>query len=251
LVKMRAAKKALEQEAAERAAEAARDKAARAGLDTNDTAVVVDEAVAAAVVNPRAQKSFTDPEARMMKNGNGTGFGYAYNAQAAADEHSQVIVGVAVTQAPTDVNQLMAMLAVIIAGLEAAGIKGRPRTVLADAGYCSTQNIDDAADAGHDLHVATGRLKHHEKVPDAPKGRIPKAATSRERMARKLRTKTGKAHYARRKAIIEPVFGQMKVRQNAGLLRLRGLDGAKGEFTLHALCHNLRKLNNYQRLTAC
>lgn len=44
--------------------------------------------------------------------------------------------------------------------------------------------------------------------------------------------------------IIERVFGQTKVKQNAGLLRLRGLAGAQGEFALHALCHNLRKFAN-------
>jgi hypothetical protein len=63
-------------------------------------------------------------------------------------------------------------------------------------------------------------------------------------MARRLRTKKGRADYARRKAIVEPAFGQMKVRQHAGFLRLRGLTGAQGEWTLHALCHNLRKLAN-------
>ena len=39
-----------------------------------------------------------------------------------------------------------------------------------------------------------------------------------------------------------PAFGQMKVRQHAGQLRLRGLEGAKGEWALHTICHNLRKL---------
>ena len=52
----------------------------------------------------------------------------------------------------------------------------------------------------------------------------------------------GQANYARRKAIVEPAFGQMKTRQRAGLLRLRGHVGAQGEWTLHAICHNLRKL---------
>ena len=92
--------------------------------------------------------------------------------------------------------------------------------------------------------VATGRLRHSERVPDAPRGRIPKNATDRERMARRLRTKDGRRHYARRKAIVEPVFGQMKVKQHAGHLRLRGLEGASGEWTMHAICHNLRKLYN-------
>ena len=179
------------------------------------------------------------------------GFHYAYNAQAVADEHSQVVIATHVTQAATDVNQLLAMLAATTTALDNAGIDQRPGTVLADAGYCSTSNLDDAQAGGHDVLIATGRLKHHEQIPDVPVGRIPNNATTRQRMARRLRTKTGRAAYARRKAIIEPVFGQMKVRQAAGHLRLRGLDGAHGEFTLHAICHNLRKLANHSRPATC
>ena len=63
-------------------------------------------------------------------------------------------------------------------------------------------------------------------------------------MARRLRTKKGRADYARRKAIVEPAFGQMNIRQHAGALRLRGRAGAQGEWTLHVICHNLRKLAN-------
>ena len=63
-------------------------------------------------------------------------------------------------------------------------------------------------------------------------------------MARKLHTKKGRAAYARRKAIVEPVFGQMKVAQDAGTLRLRGLDNAQGEWTLQAFRHNVRNLRN-------
>ena len=81
----------------------------------------------------------------------------------------------------------------------------------------------------------------------SPKGRIPRGATPRELMARRLRTKAGRADYARRTVIVEPAFGQMKVRQHAGRLRLRGLAGARGEWTLHVLCHNLRKLANARR----
>jgi len=138
---------------------------------------------------------------------------------------------------------LLVMLERINLALAAAGLR-RPKRTLADAGYCSTSNIDAAGESGHDLLVATGRLKHSEQVRDAARGRIPNSATSRERMARRLRTKAGRADYARRKVIIEPVFGQMKVKQNAGQLRLRGLAGAQGEFILHAICHNLRKLAN-------
>jgi transposase len=248
LAKMREAKAALEAEAAERAAAVAADKARKAGRSDDEIQQAADEAAESAEPRSKAQRSFTDRDARMMKTNRG--FAYAYNAQAAADECSQVIVAAYVTQATSDINQLMPMLERINLVLAAAGL-GTPKRTLADAGYCSSANIDDAATSGHDLLVATGRLKHHERVPDAPTGRIPNNATTRERMARRLRTKAGRADYARRKAIIEPVFGQMKVKQNAGRLRLRGLTGAQGEFTLHAICHNLRKLANHTQPATC
>ena len=248
LAKMREAKAAIEAEAAERAAAEAAAKARKAGKTDDEIQAAADEAAGSATPRAKAQRSFTDPDARMMKTNRG--FGYAYNAQAAADEFSQIILAGYVTQAPTDINQLLIMLERINLALAAAGL-GQPKRTLADAGYCSTDNIDNAADTGHDVLLATGRLKHHEKVPDAPRGPIPNNATSRERMARRLRTKQGRADYARRKAIIEPVFGQMKVKQNAGQLRLRGLAGAQGEFTLHAICHNLRKLANASQPATC
>ncbi|MHB1712422.1 MAG: transposase [Acidimicrobiales bacterium] len=74
----------------------------------------------------------------------------------------------------------------------------------------------------------------------APRGPIPKDAASRERMARRRRTTSGRADYARRKAIVEPTFGDTKVPQRAGHLRLRSPAGTTGEWTLHAICHNLR-----------
>ncbi len=201
LAKMREAKAAIEAEAAERAAAEAADKAREAGKTDAEIGEAAKAAADAAEPRDKAQRSFTDRDARMMKTNHG--FGYAYNAQAAADEFSQVIVAGYVTQAPTDVKQLLPMLERINLALAGAGL-GTPKRTLADAGYCSTANIDDAAGSGHDVLVAT----------------------SRERMARRLRTKTGRADYARRKAIIEPVFGQMKVKQNAGRLRLRRLAGA-------------------------
>lgn len=249
LAKMRAAKAALEADAAERAAAAAEAKARQHGKSDDEVGTAVELAKSQAVVKPRAQRSFTDPDARMMKTN--SGFHYAYNAQAVADDESQVVVATHVTQHPTDINELLPMLAATRRSLADAGINTRPDVVLADAGYCSTTNIDTAAANGDSVLIATGRLKHHEQIPDTPRGRIPNHLTSRQRMARRLRTKPGRAAYARRKAIIEPVFGQMKVKQNAGHLRLRGLDGAQGEFTLHAICHNLRKLANHTPPATC
>ena len=121
--------------------------------------------------------------------------------------------------------------------------------MLADAGYCSADNLEQAATvsaaSGTEFFIATGRSKHDVPLPAAPRGRIRKDATPRERMARKLTTKRGRTAYARRKVIVEPVFGQMATLQNAKHLLLRGIDGARGEWLLLAACHNLRKLHGH------
>ncbi len=242
LAKMRAAKEAIESDARGKAGERAADKARRAGKDDAEARAAGEAAAAKATPDNKAQRNFTDPEARMMKTNDG--FHYAYNAQAVVDEASQVVLAAEITQCANDVNQLFDMVETANTNLVDASIDDSPDVVLADAGYCSEGNLQTAADTQINVLVATGRLKRNERVADVPRGPIPKNATQRERMARRLRTNKGRADYARRKAIVEPAFGQMKVRQHAGFLRLRGLTGAQGEWTLHALCHNLRKLAN-------
>jgi hypothetical protein len=61
-------------------------------------------------------------------------------------------------------------------------------------------------------------------------------------MARRNRTKKGRAEYARRKVIIEPVFGQIKAGQGFRNFLMRGLEKMQGEWTLVCLTHNLLKL---------
>ena len=183
----------------------------------------------------------------MMKTTDG--FHYAYNAQTVVDEGSQVVLAAEVTQQATDIDQLFFMIGVTEGNLDAADIDDSPEVILADADYCSEANLQQIADAEINALVATGRIRGKERVSDVPRGRIPNNATQRERMARRLRTKAGRTDYARRKAIVEPAFGQMKVRQDGGHLRLRGLAGAQGEWTLHVICHNLRKLANANGVT--
>ena len=237
IAKMREAMKAIEAEAKERAGA----KQAKNAERTNDEEIA--EAAEQAKPVGKAQRNFTDPESRIMKTSDGS-FHYAYNAQAVVDEKNQVVLAGLVTQQATDVNQLTPMIAAMGNQLVRAGVEDRPKVLLADAGYCSKDNLDALVEDDLDALVATGRLTHDERVTTAPRGRIPKNTTAKQRMARRLRTKAGRADYARRKAIVEPAFGQMKVRQHAGHLRLRGLDGARGEWTLHLVCHNLRKLAN-------
>jgi hypothetical protein len=242
LAKLRAAKEAIEAEAAEKAAAKAATKTAEDGGDEDAIAHAAETAAAAATPKANSQRSFTDPESRMMKTN--AGFHYAYNAQTVVDEGSQVVAAAEVTHQAADVGELTHMIAVTEGNLDAADIDASPEMILADAGYCSEANLQWITDTESNVLVATGRIKDTERVPETPRGRIPRNATQRERMARRLRTKQGRVGYARRKAIVEPAFGQMKVKQAAGHLRLRGLAGAQGEWTLHVIAHNLRKLAN-------
>ena len=197
LQKMRAAKETLEQDARRKAAAKARAKAQKEGHNDDEAEEATSRATEKAKPDKRAQRNFTDPDSRMMKTNDG--FHYAYNGQAVVDEEAQVILAIHVTQAANDVDQLFSMTEQMTTNLAAAGIGEDPGVVLADAGYCSDDNLEKADASDLDFLIATGRLKHHERVSDAPRGPIPKDATRRERMARRLRTNAGRAHYARGK----------------------------------------------------
>lgn len=243
LEKIRQAKAALEEEARVRARQQAQAKARDRGNDDDTIAGKGAEAAEAATVKPKAQRNFTDPDSKIMLTADGA-FHQCYNAQAVVDADHQVIVATDVGTNASDVATLLPMTE------QAAANTGQiPGQMLADAGYCSADNLDRAADytaaCGTEFFIATGRARRDDPPPVAPRGRIPDSATGKQRMARKLATKTGRAVYARRKAIVEPVFGQMATLQNAKHLLLRGLDQARGEWLLLAACHNLRKLHGH------
>src|SRR3954468_815586 len=97
-----------------------------------------------------------------------------------------------------------------------------------------------------ELFIATRQdRKQRAELRDAPapRGRIPRHLSARDRMRRKLRTKRGRVLYRQRGASVEPVFGQMKERQGADRFSMRGLAACRGEWLLHAAVHNLRKLH--------
>jgi hypothetical protein len=241
LAKLREAKQALEDEAAQAAAEHAAELARGKGADEDTAAERAAQAAATAVPKPKAQRNFTDPDSKIMLTGDGS-FAQCYNAQAVVDEDHQVIVAADLTDCASDVVSLLPMAEQVI---ENTGTS--PDQLLADAGYCSAENLDKAAEVseqtGTEFLIATGRRKHDEPAPPPPRGRIRKDATRKQRMARKLATKPGRAAYARRKAIVEPVFGQMSTLQNAKQLLLRGHQAARDEWFLLAACHDFRKLH--------
>ena len=115
-----------------------------------------------------------------------------------------------------------------------------PQQVIADNGYCSKANLDYVTAHAIDAYVATDRLTHDVPLPTG-RGRLPKDATLTDRMRRKVRTKRGAAIYRRRKAIVEPVFGQMKHARGFRQFLLRGLAKIRGEWALLCLTHNMLK----------
>jgi transposase/cytochrome c5 len=245
LARLQAARAQIEAEAAAtaraKAEQTERHRRQRTGTD--DPAAVAAagaQAAAQATPKPKAQANFTDPDARIMKSGEGA-YMQAYNAQAVVDDAHQVITAADVSDCASDCPSFTPML-----DQTAANTGIHPRQALADAGYCSDANLAAAAarqaEHGTTTFMATGRLAHDETVPPAPRGRIPTNATLKQRMARRLRTKPGKAAYSRRKAIVEPVFGQIMTCQGGRRLLLRGIDGARGEWRLLSACHNLRKV---------
>ena len=130
LAKLRTAKEAIEAEAREKAAKKAADKAEADGADDTVVAEAAADAAAEATPAGRSQRSFTDPESRMMKTTDG--FHYAYNAQAVVDEYSQVVLSAQVTDQAGDVAQLIPMIEAATDSLSDAGIEGAPGVVLAD-----------------------------------------------------------------------------------------------------------------------
>lgn len=124
--------------------------------------------------------------------------------------------------------------------------------VLADAGNCSADNLDRAAEFVNERVTefdvepgpsvplpGVGAVTTHQRSPRAGGSSSPRT----QRVAGKRATRKGRAAYARRKATIEPVFGQVSTVHNAKQLLLRGRDQVRGEWHLLAACHNRRKLH--------
>jgi transposase len=240
LARIEEAKKALETQALEaaRAEEARRDtkdEQRRQAGETPRKRKPVDTAP-----KPKAQYNFTDPESKIMKVSN-KGFDQCGNAQAVANEE-QIIVAADVTPEANDKRQVVPMVEQSKENLHAAGVDEQIGAFDADTGYFSEENVSYLEGEQIDPHIATERLKHHEKIPLVPKGRPPKDLTAKQRMARKLRTKKGRETYAKRKGMIEPIFGQIKHARGFRQFLLRGMAKMRGEWSLICMTHNLLKL---------
>jgi hypothetical protein len=238
LAKIREAKEALEAEAREaetarRAELEAQGKTPRAPRDGRDPFAP----------KPTTQRNFTDPESKIMKTADGS-FHQCYSGQAIVDGTAQVIVVAELSDQAPDARQLQPALGQLDENLDAIGAELAVGAVLtADAGYFSEENVTTCEQHGVDPYIATGRFKHSEPPAPASRGPIPKDATPKQRMARKTKTKKGRKIYSRRKAIVEPVFGQIGTVQDGRRVLIRGKAAARAQWRLECAIHNLLKLH--------
>ena len=194
----------------------------------------------------KKQYNFTDPESKIMKVNN-KGWDQCGNAQAAVDSHKQIIVACDVTGETNDKQQFEPMLEKTQQNI---GEDKRIKAVSSDTGYYSESNVEYAKEKRIDAYIATEKVKHNAPSVKAPRGRMPKNLTVKQKMARKLRTKKGREIYSKRKSIVEPVFGQIKRARGFVQFSPRGIEKMRSEWAMVCLTHNLLKLFRAKYATA-
>ena len=187
----------------------------------------------------KAQTNFTEPELSIMRTAN-KGWDCCGNAQVSVDDGCQIIRACAVTAECNDKPQAEPMAQATRDQLDQAGIEPAadesgtrsPIPAALDTGYFSAEAVAGMEREGFDPHIATERQRHHSATSTAASEPAPGPTTAKEKMQAKLKTAAGRAVYARRKAIVEPVFGQIKESRGFRRFWLRGLDQIRGEWRL-------------------
>jgi transposase len=186
------------------------------------------------------QYNFTDPESRIMKNGNKKGFEQCFNGQAGVEHESRLIVSNTLTNHPNDKQEAIPVIDAIPHAL------GVPDAAALDNGYMSLANITGLEERGITPYIATGRDSHHvdldsllADIPEPPHDNANPIA----KMVYTLKTAAGKAIYKLRKSTVEPVFGIIKEVMGFRQFSLRTLAAAAGEWNLVCLAYNLKRLH--------
>ena len=195
------------------------------------------------VPDDKSQRNFTDAESRIMPGPGGRDFQQAYNCQAVVDHAHQVIVAARATNQSSDKQQAVVMIEETISNTGAV-----PKEVSADAGYYSAKAVEEISTLGVDPFVAPEQTRHGRVVPPAPRVRIPRQLSPKDRMRRKLQTRRGRQRYALRMETVEPVFGQAMQGRGFRQFLLRGLEKVNREWSLICTSHNLLKLSRCGRL---
>ena len=186
------------------------------------------------------QVNLTDEDSRIMPVAGG-GFEQAYNAQAAVDAATMLVIGIGVTQAPNDKEQVEPMLQTLAAQAPKLGVVER---MIADTGFHSAKNIEACVTANIEPLIAPARDEHHPgwRERHSEPATLPDNASAVQATAHRLKTKAGRALYALRKQTVEPVFGIIKSVLGFRQFSLRGLAKVRGEWNLVCLAWNLKRM---------
>lgn len=183
--------------------------------------------------------SRTDGESRFLHSREGFVLGYTADAVVSEDG---LVVGVRVTQAAND----HASLVPLVDQVERRCGK-RPQRVLGDAGFYSNQNVEAMEQRGIELYVPDSVLAREMKQGQRVRGAARICHSGLKRLRQRLRSPAGRKLYARRKGMIEPVFGTLKEQRGMRRFQRRGLAAVNAEFTLMALAYNLTRLHTLQQ----
>lgn len=178
----------------------------------------------------------TDPDSRMMRT-QGQPTIQGYNAQAAVTR-GQIIVAAEIAVESPDFGHLEPAVRAALRELEDAGITQRPQTVLADAGYWHTSQMENIVSDGMQVLVPPDSGLRKDIRPGWDKG--PYAF-----MRAVLASDAGHELYKHRKATVEPVFAQNKFNRGFRRFQRRGRAAVRSEWRLQAAVHNLLKLHTH------
>jgi transposase len=193
-----------------------------------------------ATVKDDTKVNMTDPESRIQKTSKG--YIQGYNAQAVATE-DQIVIACGVVNEANDIHQLKPMLEQAQQNLSEIDISAK--TVLADAGYCSDDNLEYLESKDEIECLVSTRKEQEMRKAESTSGNTRRCSVRYKSMDRKLKKPVIRFIYGFRKWIIEPVFAQMKHCRGLSGFLLRGLEKAKGEFSLWCSAHNILKLYRY------
>ena len=179
---------------------------------------------------PRA--SSTDAEARVMKMADG-GFRPAYNVQFGSTPHSQIIVGVEVSNCGSDGGQLSPMLEQV-----QQRYQQRPAEWLADGGFASDADIEDAYRGGTTVYAPVRHPRNSSRDPYVP---LPDDSEAIAQWRQRMGTEAAKEIYKQRAATAECVNAIARGRGLSQFL-VRGLNKVKAVALWYALAHNLMRV---------
>jgi transposase len=188
-------------------------------------------------VLPEGVMNKTDPDSRMMRT-QGQPTVQGYNAQAAVTR-GQIIVAAEIAVESPDFGHLGPAVRAVLRELHDAGVTQRPETVLADAGYWHTRQMENIVSDGIQVLVPPDAGLREGARPGWDKG--PYAF-----MRRVLASEAGHELYKHRKATVEPVFAQNKFNRGFRRFQRRGRAAVRSEWRLQAAAHNLLKLHSHR-----